>query len=59
MTIFKKKKNEPDDSLKKLLEMLVNEKEKKSEVQNLGKIAKDFAIEKLDGRSLNAHQWIQ
>lgn len=46
-------------SLEKLLEKLLEKKEEKVESQNLGKIAKDFMIEKFNGRNMNAHQWIK
>ena len=52
----------PKDSnqaLEKLLEKLLEEKQKKSETENLGKVAKDFTIEKFTGRNTNAHQWIK
>lgn len=48
-----------NQSLEKLLEKLLQEKDKKSETQNLGKIAKDFMIEKFTGRNSNAYQWIK
>lgn len=48
-----------DVRLEKLLEKLLENKPTKSETQNLGKIAKDFTIEKFTGRNSNAHQWIQ
>lgn len=46
-----------NQSLEKLLEKII--KEKKSETQNLGNIAKDFMIEKFTGKNLNASQWIK
>ncbi|XP_073961574.1 uncharacterized protein [Choristoneura fumiferana] len=48
-----------NQTLEKLLEKLLEEKEKKSETQNLGKISKDFMIEKFTGRNSNACQWIK
>lgn len=48
-----------NQSLEKLLEKLLEEKQQKTETQNLGKIAKDFMIEKFTGRNSNAHQWLQ
>lgn len=48
-----------NQNLEKLLEKLLEEKQSKSETQNLGKISKDFMIEKFTGRNANAHQWIQ
>lgn len=46
-------------SLEKLLEKLLEDKQIKSETQNLGKIAKDFMIEKFSKRNSNAYQWIK
>ncbi|GBP53093.1 hypothetical protein EVAR_43379_1 [Eumeta japonica] len=43
----------------KLLEKLLEEKQSKSETQNLGKISKDFMIDKFTGRNANANQWIK
>lgn len=48
-----------NQTLEKLLEKLLEEKENKSETQNLGKIAKDFMIEKFTGKHSNADQWIK
>lgn len=48
-----------DETIKKLLEKVLGEKQQESEVQNLAKIAKDFTIEKFDGKNSNAHQWIR
>ncbi|CAG4958444.1 unnamed protein product [Colias eurytheme] len=48
-----------NETLEKLLEKLLEEKQKISETQNLGKIAKDFVIEKFTGRNTNAYQWIK
>lgn len=47
-----------NETLQKLLEKLLEEKQQKSEVQNLSKIAKDFTIEKFDEKNLNANQWL-
>jgi len=47
-----------DDTIKKLLEKVLENNQQKSEVQNLGKIAKDFMIDKFDGKNFNASQWI-
>lgn len=55
----KKSLNKRHQTLEKLLEKFFDEKEKKSETQNLGKIAKDFMIEKFTGRNSNAYQWIK
>lgn len=48
-----------NQKLEKLLEELLEDKQKKSETKNLGKIAKDFMIEKFTGRNSNANQWIK
>lgn len=48
-----------DETIKKLLEKVLEEKQQKSEVQNLAKIAKDFMIGKFDGKNSNAYQWVQ
>lgn len=48
-----------NQTLEKLLEKLLDEKQTKSETQNLGKISKDFMIEKFNGKNANAHQWIK
>jgi len=47
-----------DDTIKKLLEKVLENNQQKSEVQNLSKIAKDFMIDKFDGKNFNASQWI-
>ncbi|XP_045446822.1 uncharacterized protein LOC123655018 [Melitaea cinxia] len=48
-----------NQTLEKLLEKILEGKEKESETQTLGKIAKDFMIEKFTGRNSNACQWIK
>ncbi|CAK1542647.1 unnamed protein product [Leptosia nina] len=48
-----------NQKLEKLLEKLLEEKEQIPVKQNLGKIAKDFIIEKFYGRNSNASQWIK
>lgn len=48
-----------NDTLEKLLVKLLEEKQNKSETQNLGKISKDFMIEKFTGKNANAYQWIK
>lgn len=48
-----------DETIKKLLERILADKEQKSEIQNLSKIAKDFTIDKFDGKNSNASQWIE
>lgn len=45
--------------LEKLLEKLLQEKQIKTETQNIGKIAKDFLIQKFTGKNSNACQWIK
>lgn len=47
-----------DQSMVKLLEKLLDEKQKDSEMKSLGKLAKDFMIEKFTSKNSNAHQWI-
>lgn len=47
-----------DQTMIKLLEKLLQDKQKDSESINLGKLAKDFMIEKFTGKNANAHQWI-
>lgn len=47
-----------DRSMIKLLEKLLEDKQKESEIQNLGKLAKDFMIDKFTGKNSNANQWI-
>lgn len=41
------------------MEKLLEDKQSKSETQNLAKISKDFMIEKFTGRNANAYQWIK
>lgn len=48
-----------EDTIKKLLEKVLESKEQTSEVKNLNKIAKDFMIEKFDEKTSNASQWIE
>lgn len=48
-----------NQTLEKLLEKLLEIKQTKSETQNLGTIAKDFIIDKFNGRSSNTNQWIE
>jgi len=47
-----------DETIKKLLEKVLDDKKQKSEIQNLSKIAKDFMIDKFDEKNSNASQWI-
>lgn len=47
-----------NQSMINLLEKLLEEKQKDSEIQNLGKLANDFMIVKFTGKNLNAYQWI-
>jgi len=51
--------SETNQALEKLLEKLLDNKQSKSEVQNLGTITKDFMIDKFSGRSSNANQWME
>lgn len=46
------------ETIKKLLEKVLENKQQKSEIQNLSKIAKDFMIDKFDEKNSNATQWI-
>ncbi|CAI6370308.1 unnamed protein product [Macrosiphum euphorbiae] len=48
-----------NQTLEKLLEKLLESKQSKSDTQNLGTIAKDFMIDKFNGRSSNANQWME
>lgn len=48
-----------NQTLEKILEKLLEEKQNKSETQNLNKIAKEFMIEKFTGKNANAYQWIK
>ncbi|XP_076393198.1 uncharacterized protein LOC143265370 [Megachile rotundata] len=48
-----------NETFQKLLEKLLEDKQQKSEIQNLSKIAKDFTIEKFDGKNVNAKQWLE
>lgn len=48
-----------NQTLEKLLEKLLGEKQRKLETRNLGKIASDFMLAKFTGRNLNANQWIE
>lgn len=43
----------------RLLEKILEDKQTKSETQNLWTLAKDFTIEKFTGRNSNAYQWIK
>lgn len=47
-----------EDTIKKLLEKVLQSKEQTSEIKNLNKIAQDFMIEKFDEKTSNASQWI-
>ncbi|XP_050548385.1 uncharacterized protein LOC126910023 [Daktulosphaira vitifoliae] len=49
-------KSGSNQTLNKLLEKLL---ENKSETQNLGAIAKEFILEKFNGKNSNANQWIE
>lgn len=50
--------NAPEQLLVKMLEKLIENSQQKSETRSLGKIAKEFTIEKFNGKNSNAHQWI-
>ena len=47
-----------EQPLVKLLEKLLEKSQEKSQERNLGKLAKEFTIEKFDGKNSNANQWI-
>lgn len=47
-----------EDTIKKLLEKVLESKQQTSEVKNLSKIANDFMIEKFDEKNSNSNQWI-
>lgn len=49
--------SDSNPTLEKLLEKLIENKQTKSETQNLGIIAKDFNLEKFNGKNTNAKQW--
>ncbi|KAK9889969.1 hypothetical protein WA026_008780, partial [Henosepilachna vigintioctopunctata] len=48
--------NASEQSLVKLLEKILEKSQKETE-QNSGKLANEFAIDKFDGRNVNAEQW--
>lgn len=48
-----------EDTIKKLLEKVLESKEQNSEVKHLNKIAADFMIDKFDEKTSNASQWIE
>ncbi|KAK9882432.1 hypothetical protein WA026_021463 [Henosepilachna vigintioctopunctata] len=48
--------NASEQSLVKLLEKILEKSQKETE-QNSGKLANEFAIDKFDGRNMNAEQW--
>lgn len=50
--------NVSEQPLVKMLEKLLAKSQEQSEVKNVGKISKEFAIEKFDGKNSNANQWI-
>ena len=50
--------NASEQPLVKLLEKLLEKSQEKSQEKNLGKLAKEFTIEKFDGKNSNANQWI-
>lgn len=47
-----------EQPLVKLLEKLLEKSQEKSEDKNIGRLAKEFTIEKFDGKNANANQWI-
>lgn len=50
--------NTSEETLVQLLQRLLDQKEEKQEEKNAGKLAKEFTIEKFDGKTSNADQWI-
>lgn len=46
------------ESVKQLLEKFLEKTQDKSEEKNIGKIAKEFTIEKFNGKNSNVDQWI-
>lgn len=47
-----------EQSLAELLEKLLKKEEENPEEKNVGKLAKEFVIEKFDGKNSNASQWM-
>lgn len=47
-----------EQSLSQMLEKLLEKKESTNEERNTGKLAKEFTIEKFDGKNPNADQWL-
>lgn len=56
---YKSLPSSSNNTLEKLLEKIIEEKQKKPKTQNLGNISKDFMIEKFTGKNANAYQWIK
>lgn len=50
--------NVSEQPLIKMLEKLLGKNQEQSEIKNIGNIAKQFIIEKFNGKNSNAHQWI-
>lgn len=49
--------NDPDDPIVKILEKLV-ENQQKNKKQDVKKLVERFVLEKFDGKSVSAHQWM-
>lgn len=47
-----------EQPLAELLQKLLEKGEEQAEQKNLGRLAKDFTIEKFDGKNTNADQWL-
>ncbi|XP_015595591.1 uncharacterized protein LOC107267909 [Cephus cinctus] len=50
--------NVAEQPLIKMLEKLLEKSQNQSEIKNIGKIAKQFIIDKFNGKNSNADQWI-
>lgn len=50
--------NVAEQPLIQILEKLLEKSQERTEEKNIGKIAKEFTIEKFDGKNSNVHQWI-
>ncbi|XP_048515500.1 uncharacterized protein LOC125502044 [Athalia rosae] len=50
--------NLAEQPLIQMLEKLLEKNQERTEEKNIGKIAKEFIIEKFDGKNSNVHQWM-
>ncbi|KAI4481610.1 hypothetical protein M0802_013891 [Mischocyttarus mexicanus] len=48
-----------DERIRKLMEKLLEEKKQNPVIRNLNEVAKEFIIDKFDGKNLNASQWLE